>query len=154
MKKILFLFAFAGLVAFTAEAQSKACCAGKSAAKTSCAETTAAADKAAASDESIVRQVSTNGDVSYARKAVCPTSGKVSLTAVEYNAEAGKFVNMSPAEAVSCGSSSAKAVKVAGKEKKSCCAGGEKASCGGAKAAKSASTSGESKAKLVSNESN
>jgi hypothetical protein len=154
MKKVLFLFAFAGLVAFTAEAQSKACCAGKTAAKSSCAETTAAADKAAAADESIVRQVSTNGDVSYARKAVCPASGKVSLTAVEYNAEAGKFVNMSPAEAVSCGSSAAKAVKVTGKGKKSCCAGGgEKAACG-SKATKTASSAGESKARLVSNESN
>ncbi|MEY3367776.1 MAG: hypothetical protein RI973_931 [Bacteroidota bacterium] len=151
MKKILFLFAFSGLVAFSASAQSKSCCAGKTAAaKQSCATTAVAAEKAATEDASIVKQVSNTGEVSYTRKEVCPTSGKVSYTTVEYAAESGKFVNVSPAEVNSC-SKTATATKVSSTGKKSgCCAGGAaKAACG-SKAEKTAST--ESVAEPVNEE--
>lgn len=128
MKKLFFLFAFLGLFIFAANAQSKACCAAKSAAveKTSCS-VSSDAEKAAATDASIVKLVSNAGEVSYTRKEVCPTSGKVSYQAVEFCTKEGKFVNVSPSEKAAC-CAKGSATKVSS-TKKSCCADGDKAKC-------------------------
>jgi hypothetical protein len=156
MKKLFFLFAFLGLIAFTADAQTKACCAGKkaSAEKVSCTSS-ADAEKAATEDASIVKQVSNTGEVSFVRKEVCPQSGKVSYTSVEYCTKSGKFVNVSPSEAASC-TKDAKATKVSSTSKKACCADGAKAgkACCKDKAEKASSTSteNEDKVKLINQE--
>ena len=123
MKKFFFLFAFIGLFAFAANAQSKSCCAGKkgAGAKVSCTAASAeAAAKAANSDASIVKQVSDKGEVSYTRKDVAD-NGDVKYIPVEYCTKEGKFVNVSPSGVKAC---------CAGKKggKKACCAGGKKAS--------------------------
>ena len=156
MKKLFFLFAFMGLFTIGASAQKKACCAAKAAGeKTSCSSASMTdADKTAATDASIVKQVSNTGEVSYARKEVCPTTGKVSLTSVEYCTKSAKFINMSPSDAKASCTKSASATKVSSTEKKACCAGGEKAACckKGEKVS-NANTESEVKVKLVSSES-
>ncbi len=153
MKKLFFLFAFMGLVVFTADAQKKACCAAKAAGeKTSCSSASMTdADKAAAGDASIVKQVSNTGEVSFSRKDVCPTTGKVSFTSVEYCTKSGKFINVSPSEKAAC-TKSASATKVSSTEKKACCAGGGQKACCAKKGEKASTTSTESegKVKLVS----
>ncbi len=156
MKKLFFLFAFMGLLAFTADAQKKACCAAKAAGeKTSCSSASMTdADKAASTDASIVKQVSNTGEVSFSRKEVCPTTGKVSFTSVEYCTKSGKFINVSPSEKAAC-TKSASATKVSSTEKKACCAAGQKACC--AKKGEKASTTsadGDAKVKLVSDKEN
>jgi hypothetical protein len=156
MKKLFFLFAFMGLFAFGATAQKKACCAAKAAGeKTSCsAASMTDADKAAAADASIVKQVSNTGEVSYSRKEVCPTTGKVSLTNVEYCTKSAKFINMSPSDVKAACTKSASATKVSSTEKKASCAAGEKAGCCAKKGEKASTTSteNEGKVKLVSSE--
>ncbi len=132
MKKLFFLFAFMGIFAFTATAQTKACCASKNASKV-CSKTM---DKAASADASIVKQVSSKGEVSYVRKEVCPVTGKTTMAAVEYCTKRGKFVNVSPSEAAK----SASATKVSSTSKKACCAKGKKAACTKKAATKSTST--------------
>ena len=124
MKKLFFLFAFMGLFAFAANAQ-KACCASKKGESVS----TSVLEKAADSDESIVKQVSNDGEVTYVRKNVCPTSGKVSFTDVEYCTKSSKFVNVSPSDNEKECTKTATATKVSSKDKKSCCAKGSKSSC-------------------------
>jgi len=134
-----------GLFAFAGNAQ-KACCAAKSAGtKTSCssASATTDADKAAAGDASIVRQVSDKGEVSYSRKEVCPTTGKVSFTNVEFCSKEGKFINVSPSEKKACCAKDAKATKVSSSDKKACCAGGANAGCCAKKGEKVSTTSTE-----------
>lgn len=157
MKKLFFLFAFMGLFAFVGTAQKKACCAKASSEKTSMTSAEAAdVEKAATADASIVKQVSNTGDVSYARKEVCPTTGKVSFTSVEYCTKAGKFINVSPSEKASC-TKDASATKVSSKDKKACCAGGEKAGCcakKGEKTSSTTSTTDEGQVKLVNDKSN
>lgn len=102
MRKIVFLVSFLGLFAFAANAQTKSCCASKAEAKTetssadgSSCSTSAEAEKAAALDASIVKQVSNTGEVSYARKEVEATSGKVTFVAVEYCSKSEKFMDAS-----------------------------------------------------------
>lgn len=144
MKKLFFLFAFMGLLAFTADAQKKACCAAKgaSAEKASCTSSASAdAEKAAATDASIVKQVSNTGEVSWTRKETCPVTGKVSFTSVEYCTKSAKFINASPSEKAAC-TKSASATKASSSEKKACCAEkGEKAS--------TTTTATDAKVKLV-----
>ncbi len=157
MKKLLFLFAFAGLFAFAANAQTKkACCAAKgvSGEKVSCSAASDV-DKAASADVNIVKQVSNTGEVSYTRKEVCPASGKVSFTSVEYCTKSGKFINVSPSEKAAC-TKSASATKVSSTEKKAACcaAGANKACCKPGEKAASTQTevSGDAKVKLVKGE--
>jgi len=153
MKKLFVLFAFMGLVAFTANAQS---CGSKKATSAKsetacCAKTAAAAAKLASMDESIESKTcAKSGKVSYTKKEVCAKSGKVSYTDVEYCTKSGKFVNMSPKDVkdvkctkskASCGdkakASKAKATKVSSTTKKSCAApkSASAGACGGSKAA-------------------
>lgn len=157
MKKLFFLFAFLGLFVFAAHAQTKACCASKSASaeKASCT-VSADAEKAATEDASIVRQVSNTGEVSYTRKEVCPTTGKVSYQAVEYCTKSGKFVNVSPSENAASCTKSASATKVSSTSKKACCAGGGDKSCctKDAKKASNEKVSSDAKVKLVNSEEN
>jgi hypothetical protein len=158
MKKLFFLFAFMGLLAFTADAQKKACCAAKTSGEKTSMTSASAADveKAAAADASIVKQVSDKGDVSYARKEVCATSGKVSFTSVEYCSKDGKFVNVSPSEKAACCAKGASATKVSSSEKKAGCAS-EKAGCcakKGEKTTSTTSTANEGQVKLVSDPAN
>ncbi|MFQ5445809.1 MAG: hypothetical protein ACE5FF_02650 [Saprospiraceae bacterium] len=116
MKKFFFLFAFIGLFAFAANAQSKSCCAGKKGAeKVSCTAASAeAAAKAASTDDSIVKQVSDKGEVTYTRKEVAG-NGEVKYIPVEYCTKESKFVSVTPSG------------------KKACCAGKSKKSCAGEK---------------------
>ena len=147
MKKLFFLFAFMGIFAFAAEAQTKACCASKAGAKV-CSKTM---DKAASADASVVKQVSNKGEVTYVRKDVCPMSGKVSMKQVEYCTKSGKFVNVSPSEAKAACTKKASATKVSSTSKKAaCCKKGSKAACTKNASAKKAATT--SSAKLVKNE--
>ena len=127
MKKLFFLFAFMGVFTFAATAQTKACCASKDASAKACSKTM---DSAASADDSIVKQVSNEGEVSYVRKEVCPATGKVTMTAVEYCTKTNKFVNVSPTETdkANC-TKSATATKVSSTSKKACCAKGNKAGC-------------------------
>ncbi|HFA51585.1 MAG TPA: hypothetical protein ENJ95_21430 [Bacteroidetes bacterium] len=150
MKNLFFLFAFMGFFAFTATAQNKACCAKKASSAKVC---TKAMDKAASADASIVKQVSNDGEVSYTRKSVCPVTGKVSFTDVEYCTKSGKFVNVSPSgkkaacskKASTCTKkASATKVSSASAEKACCDKGKEKACC--AKGAKKSCHSSSSKA--------
>lgn len=148
MKKLFFLFAFMGVFAFASNAQTKACCASKTAGAKVCSKTM---DKAASADANIVKQVSNTGDVSYVRKAVCPMSGKVTMSQVEYCTKSGKFINVSPSDvgAKAACTKKATATKVASTSKKACCAKGDKAACAKKASTKKASTSAV-KAKLVS----
>ena len=95
---------------------------------------------AAVEDASIVKQVSNTGEVSYTRKEVDATSGKVSYASVEYCTTAKKFINISPSEGAAC-TKNASATKVSSKEKKACCAKGESKACCDKKG-KKASTEG------------
>jgi hypothetical protein len=115
--------------------------------------------KAAADDESIVKQVSDKGDVSYVRKEVCPMSGKVTMKQVEYCSKSAKFVNVSPTGAKQACSKKASATKVSSTSKKACSGqkAASKACCKkGAKAcSKKASTqkaAAPAKAKMVKGE--
>lgn len=155
MKKLFFLFAFMGLFAFASTAQTKACCASKSASSKACSATM---DKAASADQSIVKQVSNSGEVNYVRKEVCPHSGKVTLASVEYCTKSGKFINVSPGDAekkASC-TKSASATKVSDTGKKACCAEGEMKACCSKKSGKAATkvSTKEAKVKLVSDKQN
>jgi hypothetical protein len=123
MKKFFFLLAFASLFAFAANAQSKSHCSGKKGAaeKVSCTAASAeAAEKAASADASIVKLVSTEGEVSYTREE-SDADGKVNHIPIEYCTKEGKFVNVSPSGEKAC---------CAGKDKgtKSCHEGEKKAS--------------------------
>jgi hypothetical protein len=157
MKRVLLIFALFGAFALAANAQQKACCAGKkAAAKTeSCTSVDQATlEKAASADASIVKQVSDNGEISYARKVVDEKTGQVNYTSVEYCTKSKKFINASPSEGekVSCTKDGeAKATKVSSKESaKACCSGEEKkACCAGGKKAKVSKTSSAAKAKLT-----
>jgi hypothetical protein len=173
MKKVFFLFAFFGLLAFSANAQSHKGCAGKattSSEKAACYST--AATKAASLDQSVEQRVDAKtGEVTFVRKSVCSTSGKVSYAQVEYCNKSNKFVNVSPAaqsvaakphcsakssatavsatgEKAGCCASKAKTTAAAG-----CCSGkADKASC--AEKASKASKTSETKVKLVKQEQN
>lgn len=146
MKKFFFLFTFMGVLAFTASAQTKACCASKDASAKACAKTV---DAAASSDENIVKLVSNEGEVSYVRKEVCAVTGNVSNTPVEYCTKTNKFVNVSPSDAnkASCAKSTS-ATKVSSTSKKACCAKGDKAAC--AKSASDEKAETGAQVKLVS----
>ncbi len=81
MKQFFLLLAFCGFfAALDANAQS-------------CTKSTAA--KAAAMDQSIVKKVSTSGEVSYMRKKVCPATGEVTYANVEYCSKSERFVPVS-----------------------------------------------------------
>lgn len=146
MKKLFLFLAFFGCIAFSANAQKKACCASKSGAKV-CTKTASAnaeaAAKLASMDDMIETKVcSTSGKVSYVKNYVCSETGKMTSTPVEYDAATQKFVNVSPqnAEQGVGGQNAevktvkavktAKTVKAAKTAKKtSCCASGKKSSC-------------------------
>ncbi len=156
MKRILILFSLMAFFAITGMQAQKACCASKaksaascagkaSAAKTATADVEMAAAKLASLDENIDRKVcAESGKVTYLKKEVCEKSGKVSFVNVEYNADLGAFVNVSPSEMhgkkASCGGS-----KTA--EAKACCSGKEKASCC-SKSASAEDHNGTEKAKV------
>lgn len=170
MKKLFVLFAFLGLVSFSANAQKcnpAACKKGTKMTSVDAKETNEAAVKLASLDESIeTRTCATSGKVSFVRKDVCAASGKVSYTDVEYCTKSAKFVNVSPSAkasctkkaAASCGAAkgaSAKQVSAEGTAKKGCC-GGANAAAGACCAKKGAKTQakaeGDAKVKLISNE--
>ena len=125
--------------------------------------------KAAAMDVSVKEKVNlSTGEVSYYRQSVCPTSGRVSLTEVEYCSKSKRFVNVPPVEVVnSCNKSkmikghtfTVKGIQVASQEKvtvhkvkvatpnkKDNCTQAEKANC---TPAQKAACEGEKKAKSV-----
>ncbi|MEO1257453.1 MAG: hypothetical protein AAFZ15_01605 [Bacteroidota bacterium] len=144
MKKLFFLFAFMGVFAFAATAQTKSCAKSKEACAKTCAASMA---KAAAADASIVKQVANTGEVNYVRKEVCPVTGKTTMTAVEYCTKRGKFVNVSPTE-----NKTAKATKVSSAsatKKAACCKKGSKAACTKSASAKKAATTKTVNAKFV-----
>ncbi len=152
------MFALFGAFALAANAQQKACCAGKKAAnKTeSCSSADRATlDKAASADASIVKQVADDGEVTYVRKTVDEKSGEVTYTQVEYCTKAKKFINASPSEMgeAAC-TKDAKASNVSSKEEaKACCSKGEKkACCADGKKSKMSKTSSDAKSKLVEKE--
>ena len=162
MKKFFFLFAMLGLFAFTADAQ---CSKAKGTSNAACcAKNKAAAAKAAKLDDSIVRQVSNDGEVTYTRKNVAAESGKVSFTNVEYCSKSGKFVNVSPADKKAACTKNGRASKVSSTSKKACSKGGKKACCAkgakkaschkGEKASTETSQAGDAKVKLVKGENN
>lgn len=130
MKKLVLLFAFFSVCTFAVNAQT---CSKKAAAmKTANME---AAAKLASADDSIEQRVcEKSGAVSYVQKSTCPMSGKVSYADVEYSAAEGKFVNVSPSEAM--GGHAAKAVNTAegAAKKKATCTAKEKAACKKSKA--------------------
>jgi hypothetical protein len=150
MKKVFFLFAFFGLLAFTANAQTHKGCAGKattSSEKATCYST--AATKAASLDQTVEQRLDAKtGQVTFVRKSVCATSGKVSYAQVEFCNKSKKFVNVSPAAAKTVAAekpqcsakASATAVSATG-EKASCASkASDKAGCCASKA-KATSTS-------------
>ena len=101
MKKIFVLFTFMSFVSFAVNAQT--CSHAKKSSTSTSVETTADYAKtvaaAAEMDESIEQKVcAKSGNVSYERKNVCSTSGTVSYSAVQYDATAAKFVNVSPSD--------------------------------------------------------
>jgi len=135
MKKLFLFLAFFGCIAFSANAQ-KACCASKPSAKV-CAKAAKDAAKFASLDESIESKVcKASGTVSYVKNYVCPESGKMTSTPVQYDASTQKFVNVSPQNAEQgVGGQNAdadiktvkavkasKTAKTAKTAKKSCCA--------------------------------
>lgn len=134
MKRVLLFFALLGTFALAANAQSKACCAGKKASdKTeSCLKADQAAmDEAAADDASIVKQVSKDGEVKYLRKEINEKTGEVTYVDVEFCTKSNKFVNVSPSEGnPSCCTKTAKAKKASRKDgEKACCSEEEKKAC-------------------------
>jgi len=147
MKKLFVLFAFLGLVSFSATAQKCNPAACKKAHKTTAVDANqtdamSAAVKLASLDETIeTKTCATSGKVSFTRKNVCATSGKVSYTDVEYCSKSAKFVNVSPSAKASCSKSkascsaakgaSAKQVSNSATTKKACCAGASAACCAG-----------------------
>ncbi len=152
MKKLFFLFAFMGLFTFAASAQTKACCASKSASSKSCSAKLdkAMIDKAASADKSIVKQVSDNGEVSYSRKEVDSSNGEVKLTAVEYCSKAEKFVNVSPTDGSKACCKKGEGTKVSSTDKKASCSKKEMKSCHAKGEKTSKVSSKEAKVKLVS----
>lgn len=88
MKQIFLLLACCSFFAvFSANAQS--CLKG-------------AAEKAAEMDASIVKKVSATGEVTYLRKSVCPTTGKVTYANVEYCNKSKRFVAVAAYNRPSC----------------------------------------------------
>jgi len=84
----------------------------------------AEAKLAAENDETISAKVcSKSGSTSFYCKKTCPTSGKISMEEVMYDAENKSFVNVSPKDVMA--DKEAKAVKAASVEskssKKACC---------------------------------
>ena len=169
MKKIFTVIVLILGLGFGLQAQH--CSSAKATAdKASCAATCAA--KAADADASVVKRVNlSTGETYYVRKDVCPASGKVSFTNVEFCSKSKKFVNASPSEKASCSkkatsedasnpnavktsNSSAKPACCASKAKTAaCCA--SKTSCGSQKASttkKPVETSKAAKATLVNQE--
>jgi hypothetical protein len=144
MKKLFLLLAFSGCIAFSTNAQ-KACCASKSGAKvctkTASANAETAAKFASMNDMIETKVCSTSGTISYVKNYVCPESGKVTSTPVEFDASTQKFVNISPQNAEQgVGGQNTKAVKavkavktsrtVKTTAKKACCSSkAGKASC-------------------------
>jgi len=142
MKKLFLFLAFFGCIAFSANAQKKAC----SSSKTSCSKTamkscggikaTSANGKAAAKLASMTEGIETKvcedtGKVCYVKNYVCSETGKMTSAPVEYDASTQKFVNVSPQSAEQgVGGQNAKAevktvkaVKTAkATKKKACCA--------------------------------
>jgi len=170
MKKLFVLFAFLGLVTFSANAQ-KTCnpAACKKAHKTTAvdAKATNTADlvKFASLDETVeTRTCAKSGKVSFVRKNVCAKSGSVSYSDVEYCSKSAKFVDVSPSAKASWSKSakascsakkgaSAKQVSNAAGAKKACCASKAK-SCGSkakADVKSEAATTTDAKVKLISN---
>ena len=85
MKQIFFLLLFLGGLSFGANAQSCAKMSKKECAAVCAKGMAMAAANAAAADEAIeARTDAESGAVTYVRKDVCPASGKVSYTNVEY----------------------------------------------------------------------
>ncbi len=162
MKKLILALFAVGAFTLGAQAQKAACCAGKKAASTSSSAAActkvdqATLDKAAAADASIVRQVSNDGQVSYARKVV-NKNGEVEYTPVEYCTKSGKFINMAPGEAEHCtkAAGEASATTTADGKAKACCANGEKkACCANGKKASATKVAAPSKAKTASEANN
>ena len=155
MKKYFFLFAMLGLFAFTAGAQ---CTKAKGASKAACcAKNKAAAAKAAKMDDSIVRQVSNDGEVTYLRQIADIETGKVTSTPVEYCSKAGKFINVSPSGNKAACTKNGRASKVSSTSKKACCAkGAKKGSChkGGEKTSSDTGQTNGAKVKMVKGENN
>ena len=124
MKKLFFLVAFFGLVAFNVNAQS---CnkSAKGTAKTVSADElpsccVAAAAKLASMDDSIEGQkCEKSGKLTYYKKSTCPASGKVTSAEVKYCTTSKKFVNVSPSKKAAA---AGKAKKVSATAKKSCAA--------------------------------
>jgi len=150
MKKLFFLVAFFGLVAFNVNAQS--CNKSAKAAKTvstdalpSCC--VAAAAKLASMDDSIESKTcSKSGKVTYYKNSTCSTSGKVTSKEVTYDKNSKKFVNVSPSKkAAAVGGKNVKKAAVA----KKVSATSAKKSCA-AKCSKSAKASCSKSAKMVS----
>ncbi|MDX1406742.1 MAG: hypothetical protein R3330_01380 [Saprospiraceae bacterium] len=143
MKKITLLFValmalgFTGLQAQSCAKKAAACASKTSVAAKSCHGANAAAVQLASLDESIETQTcKESGKVSFVRKEACPVTGKVTFTSVNYDAELGKFVNVSPSEAKAC----------CDKDKATgCCSGAAKGAS--ASAVKTSMTNGKSAAK-------
>ena len=120
MKKLFFLVAFFGLVAFNVNAQS--CNKSAKAAKTVSADElpsccVAAAAKLASMDDSIESKTcSKSGKVTYFKNTTCPASGKVTSNEVTYCTTSKKFVNVSPSKkAAAVGGKNVKKAAVAKK---------------------------------------
>lgn len=127
MKKVTLFLAFFAFAALGAQAQTKACCAGKAKAKAAATCSTAdkaVIEKAAAADETIEARTAEDGSTYYVRK-VADEQGQISYVPVKYCTESGKFINESPS---SCGSGDkAEAKATSGESKtKACCAEGAK----------------------------
>ena len=129
MKKLFFLVAFFGLVAFNTNAQS--CNKSAKTAKTVSADElptccVAAAAKLASMDDSIeAKKCEKSGKLTYYQKSTCPASGKVTSAEVKYCTKDKKFVNVSPSKkAAAAGGKNVKkaavAKKVSATAKKSC----------------------------------
>jgi len=129
MKKLFFLVAFFGLVAFNVNAQS--CNKSAKASKTVSADElpsccVAAAAKLASMDDSIEgKKCEKSGKLTYYKNSTCATSGKVTSSEVKYCTKSKKFVNVSPSKkAAAVGGKNVKkaavAKKVSATAKKSC----------------------------------
>ncbi|MCB0546315.1 MAG: hypothetical protein KDD19_01945 [Phaeodactylibacter sp.] len=137
--------------------QAQHCPYSKTAEAKACPHPTTAA-KAAAMDASIDKRFDEKtGQTTFVRREVCPTSGKVSYTAVEYCSRSGKFVNVSPREKqcvkskAECTSKASRATKVSNSGKINCTPA-QKAACAKACAgAKASSGAAAASAKLVKN---
>lgn len=109
MKRITLVFAalmafgLTGLQAQSCAKMKAACAAKKTSVAQSCHGTSAAAAQLASLDETIEsRKCEQTGKVSYVRKDADPATGQVVFTSVNYDAELGKFVNVSPTAMKAC----------------------------------------------------